>query len=117
MLAVEWLGTLFLNALKMTIVPLILAAVISGVAALGDVRRLGRIGGYTVLYYTSTTAVAVALGLLVVNLIEPGKGIAELSAEVPAIVTEREPTGLSDIVLSLVSPNLVASAARCSCCR
>lgn len=111
MLAVEWLGTLFLNALKMTIVPLILAAVISGVAALGDVRRLGRIGGYTVLYYTSTTAVAVALGLCVVNLIEPGRGIADLSAEIPAVVTDREPTGLSDIVLSLVSPNLVASAA------
>ena len=45
MLAVAWLGELFLNALKMLIIPLILAAVISGVASLGDIRKLGRIGG------------------------------------------------------------------------
>ncbi|MEQ8230733.1 MAG: dicarboxylate/amino acid:cation symporter, partial [Gammaproteobacteria bacterium] len=111
MLAVEWLGTLFLNALKMTIVPLIVAAVISGVCSLGDVRRLGRLGGYTVLYYASTTAVAVAIGLAVVNVIEPGSGVAELSREVPSEVASREPTGFDDIALSMVAPNLVAAAA------
>ena len=62
MLGVEWLGTLFLNALKMMIIPLIIAAVVTGVASLGDVRKLGRVGGFTVLYYASTTAVAVILG-------------------------------------------------------
>jgi len=111
MVAVEWVGTLFLNALKMTIIPLILAAVISGVAALGDIRRLGRIGAYTVLYYASTTAVAVALGLVVVNILQPGSGVAELSQEIPAAVAEREATGLADIVLNMVAPNLVAAAA------
>jgi len=111
MIAVEWLGTLFLNALKMTIVPLIVAAVISGVSSLGDVRRLGRVGAYTVLYYATTTAVAVAIGLFVVNLIEPGSGVAELSREVPDSVASREPTGLSDIALYMVAPNLIAAAA------
>lgn len=111
MLAVEWIGTLFLNALKMTIIPLIIAAVVSGVASLGDVRKLGRVGAYTVLYYASTTAVAVALGLLVVNVIQPGNGVAELSREIPSGVAGREPTGFADIVLSMVSPNLVAAAA------
>ncbi|MHC4493337.1 MAG: cation:dicarboxylate symporter family transporter, partial [Planctomycetota bacterium] len=48
MLRVGWLGALFLNALQMMIIPLIFAAVISGVAALGDIRKLGRLGGITI---------------------------------------------------------------------
>ena len=111
MLGVEWLGTLFLNALKMMIIPLIIAAVVTGVASLGDVRKLGRVGGFTVLYYASTTAVAVILGLIVVNIIQPGTGAANLSTEVPATVAARETTGMADIVLSMVAPNLVAAAA------
>jgi len=71
MVNIAWLGTLFLNALKMLIVPLIVAAVISGVASLGDVRKLGRLGGATVLYFVVTTGIAVAIGLLMVNLINP----------------------------------------------
>ncbi len=111
MVGIEWLGTLFLNALKMTIIPLIVAAVISGVASLGDVRKLGRVGGFTVLYYASTTAVAVAIGLFVVNLLQPGVGAAALATEVPAEVAAREATSLTDIVLFMVTPNLVAAAA------
>lgn len=111
MLGVEWLGTLFLNALKMMIIPLIIAAVVTGVASLGDVRKLGRVGGFTVLYYASTTAVAVILGLIIVNIIQPGTGAANLSTEVPATVAARETIGMADIVLSMVAPNLVAAAA------
>lgn len=111
MLGVEWLGTLFLNALKMMIIPLIIAAVVTGVASLGDVRKLGRVGGFTVLYYASTTAVAVILGLIIVNIIQPGAGAANLSTEVPETVAARETTGVADIVLSMVAPNLVAAAA------
>lgn len=111
MTRVEWLGTLFLNALKMTIIPLIVAAVISGVAALGDVRKLGRMGGMTVAYYAATTALAVMMGMIVVNVIQPGSYIAELNHELPAQVAERPPPAITDIALQMVSPNLVASAA------
>src|SRR3569833_3429792 len=55
---IAWIGTLFLNALKMIIVPLIVAAMISGVASLGDVRKLGRLGGITVLYCFSRPSAA-----------------------------------------------------------
>ncbi len=111
MLAVAWIGELFLNALKMLIVPLIVAAVVSGVSALGDVRKLGRLGGLTVAYYVSTTAVAAAIGLAMVNLIQPGTGI-ELGV-LAAGETPVAPPDASwqDLVKSLVSPNLVASAA------
>jgi len=111
MLSVAWLGTLFLNALKMLIVPLILAAVISGIASLGDIRKLGNIGLTTVIYYFSTTAIAVMIGLVMVNIIEPGVGLnIEIPSEVPQKIAEKEPTGISDIVLSMVSPNLIKSA-------
>ena len=55
MVHIAWIGDLFLDALKMMIIPLIVAAVISGVSSLGDIRKLGKVGGFTVLYYAATT--------------------------------------------------------------
>ena len=109
-LQIGWLGDLFLNALKMIIIPLIVASVISGIGALGDVRKLGRLGGSTLLYYGFTTAVAVFIGLVVVNIIQPGAGIELGEATVPERILEKQGTGASDIIISLISPNLFASA-------
>ncbi|ABA58242.1 Sodium/dicarboxylate symporter [Nitrosococcus oceani ATCC 19707] len=109
--AVAWLGALFLNALKMTIIPLILSAVITGVASLGDVRKLGRVGTITIGYYACTTAIAVAIGLLMVNLIQPGSGISLGEGPIPEGVAAKGEMGIDDILLSLVSPNLVNAAA------
>ncbi|MFT5425418.1 MAG: Na+/H+-dicarboxylate symporter [Gammaproteobacteria bacterium] len=111
MLSIEWLGTLFLNALKMTIIPLIVAAVITGVTSMGDVRKLGRVGGLTILYYASTTALAVLIGLVVVNLIQPGSGMNELSQAVPEKVANLETATFTSIILKFITPNLIASAA------
>ena len=71
----EWMGTLFLKSLKMIIVPLVMASMIVGVTGLGDITRLRRLGLTTVLYYMATTGIAVALGILVVNVIRPGVGL------------------------------------------
>ncbi len=68
-------GQIFLRLLQMVVVPLVMASVTSGVLGLGDVRKLGRPGGIAILYYLSTTILAVATGLLIVNLIDPGVGI------------------------------------------
>ena len=111
MLGVAWMGDMFLTALKMLIVPLIIAAVISGVASLGDVRKLGRIGGATLAYYFATTGIAVFIGLVMVNLIQPGAGLNISGGEIPEKVLEKEETSASDILMSLISPNLIASAA------
>lgn len=113
MLKISWLGTLFLNTLKMMIIPLILAAVISGIASLGDVRKLGRIGVASLAYYVMTTGLAVLIGLLMVNMIQPGAGLNLTvgSSDIPQQVLHREETGINDVILSLVSPNLVKSAA------
>lgn len=111
MLSIAWLGTLFLDALKMTIVPLIVAAIISGVTSMGDVRKLGKVGSLTIFYYASTTALAVLIGLVIVNLIQPGSGITELSSTIPDEVTTLETASFTNIILSLVTPSLIASGA------
>jgi Na+/H+-dicarboxylate symporter len=69
------LGSIFMAMLKMLIVPLVLSSLIVGVASLGDLRSLGRIGIKTVLIFLVTTAIAIAIGLVLGNLITPGAGM------------------------------------------
>lgn len=67
------LSDIFLHLIKMIIAPLVLAVLVLGVAKLGDFSSVGRIGLKTLLYFTSATLIALALGLVLVNLFEPGK--------------------------------------------
>ncbi|MEM0963392.1 MAG: dicarboxylate/amino acid:cation symporter [Bacteroidota bacterium] len=74
----DWIdpfGTLFVNALKLIAVPLVLASLITGVASLSDLRKLSRIGGKTIGIYLVTTAIAVTIGLVAVNVLQPGDAI------------------------------------------
>lgn len=110
--SVGWLGTLFIRALKMVIVPLVLTSIISGVASVGAGRDLGRLFGKTLGYYLATSALAVMAGLLVVNLIRPGDGTAlapEQSSEIPELST---PSSVVDLLLDIVPTNVVTSAAK-----
>lgn len=68
-------GRIFINVLKLIAVPLVLFSIISGIVNLKDVRKLGRIGVRTLLIYLATTVTAVSVGLVLVNLIQPGSGI------------------------------------------
>jgi Na+/H+-dicarboxylate symporter len=82
-------GTIFINLLKLIAVPLVLASLITGVASLADLRKLGRIGGKTVGIYLVTTAIAIVIGLVIVNLLRPGDRVpAEMQAELQATYAE-----------------------------
>ena len=70
-------GTIFLNLLKMIAVPLIVASLIKGISDLKDISKLSQIGGRTIGIYILTTLTAVVIGLLLVNIIQPGNGIEE----------------------------------------
>ena len=70
-------GEVFLRCLKMMVVPLVMTSVMSGILGLGDVRKLGKPGGSAILYYVSTTILAVVVGLAVVNAIRPGEGTVD----------------------------------------
>ncbi len=80
-------GEVFLRALMMMVVPLVVASVMSGILGLGDVRKLGKPGLTAVMYYLSTTVLAVAVGLVVVNIINPGGG--DNAAVAPAETGEK----------------------------
>lgn len=114
MTSIAWLGALFLNLLKMLIVPLVLAAMISGITSLADLRGLGRMSAWTLAYFMLSTALAVVLGLGLVNYMQPGAGIAldgALSAAAPPAAAERAPAGAEDVAMSLVSSSLFKAAA------
>ena len=69
-------GTIFINLLKLIAVPLILASLIKGVSDLKDISKLSQMGGRTILTYLLTTLTAVTIGLILVNIIQPGKSIS-----------------------------------------
>ncbi|MFV0443167.1 MAG: dicarboxylate/amino acid:cation symporter [Planctomycetaceae bacterium] len=119
-------GDIFLRLLKMMVVPLVMTSVMAGILGLGDVRKLGRPGAWTILLYISTTVAAVLLGLLVVNLIDPGEADidrAQAEALVAANGDEVEKKGLAvkedgvgvilhNLALMLFTDNLFAAAVK-----
>ncbi len=118
----KFLGTLFMNALKMIIVPLIISSIITGVGGMGNTQNLGRMGGKTLLFYSVSSLLAILTGLLFVNLFKPGiidgepaKAILGLDAAAFAEVADKvqghSAADLSGIFLSMVPPNIVAAAA------
>ena len=116
-------GEIFLNLLTMMVVPLVMASVMSGIIGLGDIRKLGRPGGLAVTYYLMTTVLAVIVGLLMVNLIQPGVGVDQTTldaslAEGQVSTAGREDADLGTIlrglVLMLFTDNLIKSAAETS---
>jgi Na+/H+-dicarboxylate symporter len=77
-LAKTWIapfGTIFMNMIKMIIVPLVFSSLVIGVCSLGDVKKIGRIGAKTMAYYLGTTAFAIVLGLILAIIIQPGAGV------------------------------------------
>lgn len=105
------IGDLFIRALKMIIVPLILSAVITGVASLGDLTRLGRMGWKALAYYLTTGTFAILNGLILVNLIRPGAGTQLVAAEVPEIVKKGGPNLVNDVLLQIIPTNIVQALA------
>ena len=105
---VSWMGDLFLRALKMVIVPLILSSIVSGVANIGSGESLGRLGAKTLGYYLSTSTFAIIVGLLFVNLLQPGVGSdLGLSKEIEELAAVKKSFG--DTLLEIVPTNIFDS--------
>jgi len=95
-------GTLFLNMIKLVIVPLVFSSLVVGTCSLDDVRKLGRIGGKTVAYYLLTTAFAVTIGLILANLTNVGGGF---SIPVDAKVEITAAPNVIDTLLNIIPSN------------
>lgn len=107
---VAWMGVVFIKALKMIIIPLIFASMISGVSNIGDAKNLGRLGAKTISYYLGSSVLALLTGLVLVNLIKPGVG-ADLglkeSIEGVGVVNQ----SFGDSLLAIVPENIVKAMA------
>lgn len=86
-LKTEWIGDIFLSALKMIIIPMVLTSIIGGISNI-KANELGRVGLKTMLYYVSTTTLAILVGLILVNIFKPGVGITLSQTEDVSHVAE-----------------------------
>jgi proton glutamate symport protein len=119
--AYAFVGNLFLNALKMLIVPLIASSIIVGIAGIGGQHAFGRLGGKTILYYMTTSLVAILVGLVIVNIISPGiidgqpaKDLIGLSGDINDIQAKVGNKGggdIAEVFLRMVPTNIVYAAA------
>lgn len=117
----DYIGSLFLNGLKMIIVPLIFSSIVIGVAGIGSGGNLGALGGRTLLFYVATTLAATCLGLLLINLVGPGYvngvpagdmlALDSSGADIAAIAEGRGPGDVAKVFHSMVPPNIVQAAA------
>jgi len=101
-------GTLFINAIKMLIVPLIFVSLVCGMTSMHDMTKMGRIGLKTIVLYLATTAVAITIGLVLGTVMQPGVGIG---LEAAKVVEVKAAPSLIDVVVNLVPTNPVAAMA------
>ena len=103
-------GQLFINLVRMVVVPLVLTTLVAGAASVGDVSKLGRVAGKTLAYYLVTTAVAVVIGLVLANIFQPGSGLSISTEGLKA--KEVAPPTLIDVFLNIVPINPIEALSK-----
>ncbi|HDP99242.1 MAG TPA: dicarboxylate/amino acid:cation symporter [bacterium] len=114
-------GTAFIRLISMIVVPLVFASLLVGTASLNDIRKLGRIGGKTILFYLTTTSLAIVIGLVSANVFKPGSGLTKETqqqllanyAEEAAskIDTALQKPGLGETLINIIPKNPMESLA------
>ena len=100
------IGTGFLNAIKLLVVPLIFVSIVYATASLDDLKKIGRIGSKTLMYYVITTAIALIVALSVANIIKPGIGIDLSTITSGEAVTEVASVSFIDTLLQIIPTNI-----------
>lgn len=109
------LADVFIKMIKMVIGPIIFFTIVSGIASMGDVKKVGRIGGKAILYFEIVTTVALAIGILVVNLVQPGVGIdtSKVKGDVSKYTeAAKESSGFVDFLVNIIPDNVVGAFAK-----
>ena len=102
------IGTMFINLIKMIIVPVVLSSLVCGVASLGDTKKLGRIGIKVILLYLVTTAIALIIGLGLASILQPGVGMNLVPEKAPEI--KEAPTFMT-VLVNMIPANPIMSMA------
>ncbi|MDE0615586.1 MAG: dicarboxylate/amino acid:cation symporter [bacterium] len=106
---VGWVGRLFMRLLRMIILPLVITSIVSGVASAGSGRTVGRLFGKTLIYYLASSLLAALTGLLLFNLINPGRGypVTDTGAPPPELA---RPSSIDDLINTIVPSNFFEAA-------
>ena len=107
--SIKWIGDIFIRSIKMLVVPLIFFSLVAGVAAIGDLRKLGSVGGRAVGLFFCTSLFAVSIGLILGNLIDPGAGIA---APPVGVIDAAPPPTVTEMITAMIPENPVESMAK-----
>ncbi|MBL0386120.1 dicarboxylate/amino acid:cation symporter [Tumebacillus sp. ITR2] len=113
----KWLGDMFIKMIKMVIAPIVFFTIVIGFANMGDMKKIGRIGGKALLYFEICTTFALAIGIAVVELIQPGKGFDTSKLKAADIASYAKQGaeanhGFVDFLMSLVPDNVVGAMAK-----
>lgn len=107
------LGDIFIKLIKMVIAPIIFFTVVHGIASMGDMKKVGRIGGKALLYFEIVTTIALAIGLLVVNLVKPGSGIdiSKATGDVAQYAEKAHENSVMGFIMNIVPDNVIGAFA------
>jgi proton glutamate symport protein len=112
------IGDIFIRLIKMIVVPIVISSLIVGVASVGDIKQLGRLGGKTILYFEIITTLAIVIGLFIANIFQPGAGVDMKSLSKGDISSYMETTesveshGFAETFINIVPTNLFESLAQ-----
>ena len=115
--ALKPLGDAFVKLVKMVVTPIVFCTVVVGIASMGDLKKVGRVGAKALIYFEVVTTMALIIGLVTVNLVRPGAGIhadpAALDSQAVAAYAKAasEPHGVMDFVLDVIPANIVGAFA------
>lgn len=109
------IGDGFVRMIKMIVVPLIFSTLVMGIAGTGDFKKLGRLGGKAILWFELATTVALAVGLIFVNVFQPGVGVSipiSPDASAAAAASAKKSINMIEYILHIIPTNIVDSCAR-----
>ncbi|WP_343561098.1 C4-dicarboxylate transporter DctA [Sphingobacterium sp.] len=111
------LGDVFIKLIKMVIAPLIFSSIVIGIAGMQDVKKVGKIGLTSIIYFEVMTTIALIIGLIFVNVIQPGKGMnadlasLDISSVSHYIAESKKPHSFMDFIMDIIPENVIASVA------
>jgi aerobic C4-dicarboxylate transport protein len=113
--AMRPLGDTFVNLVKMVIAPIVFFTIVLGIASLGDLKRVGRVGGKALIYFEVVTTFALAIGLIIVNVVKPGAGLDVSSlarGDISRYATQAQQMTFVDFVTHIVPSNMLEAFVR-----
>ncbi|MDM5452141.1 cation:dicarboxylate symporter family transporter [Peribacillus simplex] len=112
------IGDIFIHLIKMIVIPIVMAALVVSIAGVGDIKKLGKLGGKTLLYFEIVTTIAIVIGILAANLFHPGSGLDTSKLEKSDISKYEETTntagsgGFGETISHIVPQNVFESMAQ-----